>query len=81
MKILVTGGAGFIGSFIVDKLVNEGHDVRIFDNLDPQVHRGNVPAHLNKNAEFIKGDVTNRDGMKELIEWSKYTLKLKINLS
>ena len=37
-KILVTGGAGFIGSFIVDKLIAEGHEVRILDNLEPQVH-------------------------------------------
>lgn len=36
-KILVTGGAGFIGSFIVDSLVKEGHDVVILDNLEPQV--------------------------------------------
>lgn len=68
MKVLVTGGAGFIGSFIVDKLVEEGHDVRIFDNLDPQVHQGKVPNFLNKNAEFIKGDVTNRDELKKAIE-------------
>ena len=58
MKMLVTGGAGFIGSFIVDRLVREGHQVRIFDNLDPQVHPGsNPPDYLNTEAEFIKGDV------------------------
>ncbi len=56
MKILVTGGAGFIGSHIVDELIKEGHSVRIFDNLEPQVHN-QVPAYLNKDAEFIKGDV------------------------
>jgi dTDP-L-rhamnose 4-epimerase len=58
MKVLVTGGAGFIGSFIVDKLVSEGHEVRIFDNLDEQVHSGKKPDYLNKKAEFVKGDVT-----------------------
>lgn len=56
-KILVTGGAGFIGSFIVDELVKEGHDVTILDNLEPQVHQGSVPSYLNKSAKFVKGSV------------------------
>lgn len=60
-KILVTGGAGFIGSFIVDRLVDEGHEVRIFDNLFERVHGGKIPAYLNPKAEFIKGDVRDID--------------------
>src|SRR3989338_7231254 len=56
-KILVTGGAGFIGSFIVDRLVEDGHDVSILDNLEPQVHQGNIPSYLNKSARFMKGSV------------------------
>ena len=69
MKILVTGGAGFIGSFIVDKLVEKGHSVRIFDSLDPQVHPGGAePEWLNKNAEFIKGDVRDYDALKKAME-------------
>ncbi len=66
-KILVTGGAGFIGSHIVDQLVAEGHDVTIFDNLDPQVHgpEQKIPEYLNKDAEFIQGDVRNAEELKK----------------
>lgn len=56
-KVLVTGGAGFIGSFTVDLLVEKGYDVAILDDLDPQVHRGSIPEYLNKEARFIRGDV------------------------
>ena len=69
MKVLVTGGAGFIGSFIVDELVQKGHDVVILDNLDKQVHpTGKAPAWLNKKAEFIKGDVRNKDDVRKAME-------------
>jgi dTDP-L-rhamnose 4-epimerase len=56
MKILVTGGAGFIGSHIVDGLISDGNEVVIYDNLDPQVHK-KVPEHINSKAEFVKEDV------------------------
>lgn len=69
MKVLVTGGAGFIGSFIVDELVQKGHDVVILDNLDKQVHTtGMPPAWLNKKAEFIKGDVRNKDDVRKAMD-------------
>lgn len=66
MKVLVTGGAGFIGSHIVDALIEKGCDVVVYDNLDPQVHGENagVPEYLNKKVKFIKGDVRDRDGLK-----------------
>ncbi|MBI5637569.1 MAG: SDR family NAD(P)-dependent oxidoreductase [Nitrospinae bacterium] len=68
MNILVTGGAGFIGSHLADALVSRGHAVRILDSLDPQVHPGgNPPSYLNQHAEFIKGDVRDRAAMKKAL--------------
>ncbi|MBI5374438.1 MAG: SDR family NAD(P)-dependent oxidoreductase [Candidatus Schekmanbacteria bacterium] len=68
-KVLVTGGAGFIGSFITDRLVEKGYNVRIFDCLDPQVHPGGKkPSHLNKEAEFIQGDVRNSDELAKALK-------------
>ena len=57
--ILITGGAGFIGSFLTDELIKKGYTVRILDNLEPQVHGKKKPSYLNPKAEFIKGDVQN----------------------
>lgn len=68
MKVLVTGGAGFIGSYIVDELVKKGYDVVVFDNLDRQVHlSGELPDYFNKKAKFIKGDVRDYDSFKKAI--------------
>ncbi len=55
--ILVTGGAGFVGSHLVDALLASGHRVRVFDNLTPQVHRGGAPAYLAPQAELLVGDM------------------------
>src|ERR687898_2875790 len=57
---LVTGGAGLIGSHIVDGALAAGWDVRILDNLQRQTHRQGKPAWVPQEAEFIQGDVRNR---------------------
>ncbi|MEM3373807.1 MAG: SDR family NAD(P)-dependent oxidoreductase [Candidatus Woesearchaeota archaeon] len=66
-KILVTGGAGFIGSFLVDELIKQGDEVVIYDNLEPQVHNNKIPDYLNPEAEFIKGDVRNYEQLKNVV--------------
>lgn len=60
--ILITGGAGFIGSHLTDELLNNGYHVRVLDSLDPQIHGPNPsrPDYLSGDAEFIRGDVRNR---------------------
>jgi dTDP-L-rhamnose 4-epimerase len=55
--VLVTGGAGFIGSHLTDALVECGHRVRVLDLLVPQVHGNGAAQYLNPEAEFIHGDV------------------------
>src|SRR5690242_21791291 len=58
MKVLITGGAGFIGSHLADRLLAEGHEVRALDNLDPQVHpEEERPAYLDAAVELQVGDV------------------------
>jgi dTDP-L-rhamnose 4-epimerase len=62
MHVLLTGGAGFIGSHIADLLLATGHRVRLLDNLSPQVHiDGQFPDYLNKDAELLVGDVCDPD--------------------
>jgi dTDP-L-rhamnose 4-epimerase len=69
-KILVTGGAGFIGSFLVDALLERGNTVRVYDALVPQVHGPEqaVPAYLNPAAELVRGDMRDRAALAEAIE-------------
>jgi len=60
-RALVTGGAGLIGSHVTDLLVREGWKVRVLDNLEPQTHRRGKPAWINPRAEFIQGDIRDRE--------------------
>jgi dTDP-L-rhamnose 4-epimerase len=56
---LITGGAGFLGSYVADALLAAGHRVRALDNLSPQVHgdAGQAPAYLDPEVELMRGDV------------------------
>lgn len=69
-NILITGGAGFIGSHLSDALIEMGHRVTVLDILHPQVHgpRQEIPAYLNKEVNFILGDVRDIDAMRMAIE-------------
>ena len=68
MKVLVTGGAGFIGSHVVDDLLAQGHEVRILDKLVDQVHGGVTPAYLPEEAELQVGDMTDRDAVARALD-------------
>jgi len=65
--VLVTGGAGFIGSFLVDRLMDKGERVVIFDSLDEQVHHGRTPPWLHPEAEFVRGDVRDIEALARVV--------------
>jgi UDP-glucose 4-epimerase len=67
-KVLVTGGAGFIGSHVVDRLVNDGYEVRVIDNLSTG-NLDNIQNHLNSGrVEFVKGDIREASTVKVTLE-------------
>ena len=69
MKVLITGGAGFIGSHLADRLLADGHDVRALDNLDSQVHPGGErPGYLDAGVELHLGDVRDRDAVSRALD-------------
>lgn len=67
--VLITGGAGFVGSHLADELLCHGYRVRVLDNLDPQVH-GSArarPAYLGDAVELQVGDVRNADDVQRAL--------------
>jgi dTDP-L-rhamnose 4-epimerase len=69
-KLLITGGAGFVGSHLADELLSAGYAVRVLDNLAPQVHgtRGGRPSYLAREVEFIRGDVRDPEAIARALE-------------
>jgi dTDP-L-rhamnose 4-epimerase len=67
-RVLVTGGAGFIGSFVVDHFLHAGYSVRVLDNLDPQVHPQGRPGYLSADAELRVGDVRDTDAVEAALD-------------
>ena len=66
--VLVTGGAGYIGSHLVDALVGRDYQVTVLDNLEPQVHRSGVwPSYANAKAVYVRGDVRDRAAFEPLV--------------
>lgn len=76
MKVLVTGGAGFIGSHTSDLLLKKGYQVRILDNLSPKTHIGKWPRYLDKRIEKVKGDVRNKKDWAEALLGINYVIHL-----
>ena len=68
-SILVTGGAGFIGSHLLDELLEHGYDVRVLDSLVGQVHgEAERPPYLNEDAELHMGDMRDADAVRRALE-------------
>jgi len=75
MRVLITGGAGFIGSFVAERLVAAGHGVVLFDNLCEQVHPGGRPPdYLPSGAELVTGDVRDRERLEMAMRGVDYVI-------
>lgn len=67
-QVLITGGAGFVGSHLADGLLRAGHKVRIVDDLTPQVHPTGRPDYLSPEVELIQGDVRDPNRLRDVLK-------------
>ncbi|AKU14903.1 NAD-dependent epimerase/dehydratase family protein [Luteipulveratus mongoliensis] len=67
-KVLVTGGAGFIGSHVVDHLLEQGREVRVLDAVIEQVHGTDGPSYLSSEAELVRADIRDRAAVAAALE-------------
>lgn len=68
VRILVTGGAGFIGSHLVDELIRLGYQVRVLDLLEKQVHHGKKPDYLNPEVDYSWGDICDQKKLDRILK-------------
>ena len=77
-RVLVTGGAGFIGSRLARRLLKEGYEVTILDNLSCQIHgdRTEPDSDLVKHTRFVRGDVRDEDAWRDALEGADIVIHL-----
>ena len=66
-KVLITGGAGFVGSYLVDALLQRGMNVRVYDSVCAQVHPTGIPDYLAHDVELVRGDIRDIDSLREAL--------------
>ena len=76
MKILVTGGAGFIGSNLADFLLNQDHEIKVLDNFSTGKHQNIAHLISHPRFELITGTTTDREAVRELVKWSDHCYHL-----
>ncbi|MGH9524090.1 MAG: NAD-dependent epimerase/dehydratase family protein [Terriglobales bacterium] len=66
-RVLITGGAGFVGSHLVDALLKRGCAVRVYDNLSEQVHPRGIPDYLATDIELVRGDMRDVEKLRDAV--------------